>query len=119
MLHNTTSIVYTALSFIVPSIISFSIPNAPIMSSTVVVIVAAPSSTIGGSVFATRISLHCATFSAFFVAFCHRRHAVHHSCHCRVTMAPSIAVVAAALLQYPAALMWIERAVTYTTESAR
>ena len=69
MLHNTTSIVYTALSLIVPSIISFSIPNAPLMSSTVIVVVAAPSLTIGSSVFAARISLHCATFSAFFVAF--------------------------------------------------
>ena len=39
VLHNTITTVYTAPSSIVPSIVSFSIPITPIMSSIVVVIV--------------------------------------------------------------------------------
>ncbi len=46
VLHNTTSIIYTAPLLIVPSIVSFSIPNAPIMSYTVVVVVSAPSASL-------------------------------------------------------------------------
>ena len=46
VLHNTTYIVYTAPLLIVPSIILFSIPNDPIMSSTVVIVVAAPSASL-------------------------------------------------------------------------
>jgi len=46
VLHDTISIVYTAPLLIVPSIVSFSISNAPKMSSTVVVVVSAPSASL-------------------------------------------------------------------------
>ena len=42
----TTTTIYTAPSSIVPLIVSFSIPNAPIMSPTVVVVVSAPSASL-------------------------------------------------------------------------